>query len=124
MPRSGESQILAELEEIPVGLHHRSGRGVERLKQAIVELDRRIGVVWRGKPRRGALNAEGRFKRKPRRKLVRIGAHHVALPIDVLNTNEGSIAVWSGFVVGPLRLSKLKRAKNWSLLENLWSRRQ
>ena len=37
---------------------------------------------------------------------------------------EGSMAVWSGFVVGPVRLSMLKRAKNWSFALKALSRRR
>ena len=88
MPRGAEDDIFAKLEEISVSLHHRSGRGVEGFKQAVVKLDCGIGVVGRGKPRRGALNAERRLECEPRRKFVRVGTHNVALPVDVLNTER------------------------------------
>ena len=33
------------------------------------------------------------------------------------------MAVWSGLVVGPVRLLKLNRTKKWSLSEKSWSSR-
>ena len=54
----GSGEVLLALEEIAVGLHDRSGGGVEAFKEAVVELDRGVSVVGRGKAGRGARDAE------------------------------------------------------------------
>ena len=56
--RRGEGNVLPALKEVSVGLHDRPAGGVERLKKAVVELDRRIGSIGRGKAGRGARDAD------------------------------------------------------------------
>jgi len=56
------AHTLPPVEEVAIGLHHRTCRGIEGLVESIVELHRRIRVVGSRKPRSGAGNADGRFK--------------------------------------------------------------
>ena len=110
--RSGIADIVAQLEEIPVGLHHRTRRGVEGLKEAVVELDRRVGVIVVGNPgvERWILSDDS--KHQPRRDGARVGAHHIALPVDVFDAErriDGSLVRIRG---GTAQIVEMKRAKN------------
>ena len=85
-----ERHVLAALKEIPVGLHHGAGSGIEGLEEPVAELDRWVGVVGCRKARRGAGDGDGRFKHKARGDRAGIGAGNIALAIDVLD-GEGKI---------------------------------
>ena len=64
-----------------------------------------------------------RLQRQPRRNCARVGAHHIALMVDVLNAERGIDGRLVGIGRGSAEIIETKRAKNWSLAENLWSRR-
>ncbi len=78
-----ENDDLAALKEVSIGLHHRAGGGVERLEEAIDELDRWIGAIGCGKSGCGAGNAERRHENEAGRDVARPGADDIALPVDV-----------------------------------------
>src|ERR1017187_8050968 len=88
MARAGEDHVFAQLEEVAVGLHYRSRSRVEGFKQSVAELDARVGVVGCGKSTGRACDAQGRLKNQPWREAACVGAHHVALPVNVLNTER------------------------------------
>ncbi len=104
MARGGEGEILSALKKIAVGLHHRSGRGVECLEQAVAEFYGGVGAVGCGKARRGTSDAHRGLEREPRRNGARVCRHHVALVVDVLDA-EGGIdgrLVWIGGGTGEI----------------------
>ena len=85
----GIGKVLAALEEVTVGLHDRSGCRIEGLKDAVDELDSRIGVVEGWKAGSRARDAKGRFQGEARRTAARPRAHNVALAVDVFNAEGG-----------------------------------
>ena len=73
----------------PSGYARGAGGGVEGLEQSIVEFDRGVGMIGRGKARCRARDTDGRLKDQVRRGSARPCAHHIALTVDVLDAEGG-----------------------------------
>ena len=86
VPALGEAESLTEVEEIAVCLHHRSGGGVEGLKQAVAEFQSRIGKVLGGKSRRGTREANRGIQCVVRADGTGVLGQSVALTVDVLHS--------------------------------------
>ncbi len=70
---------LADVEQVPIRLHHGSGRRIERFVETIAKLHRGIGVIRGGKSGCGSFHAQQRFKSQSRRS-VQIRVRTLASP--------------------------------------------
>src|SRR6202047_262705 len=85
VPRARPRKIQLSLEQIPERRHHRARRSIERLIEAIDELQSRISVVRRHKRRRRSREAHRRRPEKERRHSARVSDDPVPLPIHILD---------------------------------------
>ena len=116
VPRSGVRKTLPQGKEVVECGNHRAARDIEGLKQTVVELHCRIGMVRCYKRRRGPRDAKHRVQSQPLRRIAREVKCQVALPVDIRNSETRvehcliRIGGWPGQVVKGYASKEMIRA--------------